>query len=369
MTRIAYVLTQDRGGPVDMTLTLAETMLQSGEFDVRVFGPPPAKGHRLLEQNFTCMAVDRKEDLAGIWRMRSMLRSWRPDVVHAHDRRAGLAVTDLGLLRCGPRAVVHTYHGVPYDVGEQWFRGEKGARPPSFYSRAILAGDAAIAARMTRTVVPSTSMVDFLRSRLRVPRRRLVHIDNGVELPDVTPVRGPVRRLLFIGNLYPVKGLMDLLDALSKPGVMPGDATLDVAGDGPERLKAETLACQPPLAGRVRFLGFRADVAELLQHHDALVLSSRIEQQPLVVAQAMGAGRPVLATRVGDVPKMLEISGAPRYLAPPGDVEALAAELVQLFANPNPAALGRELAIRARIRYAPATCAAAHAKLYESLLC
>jgi glycosyltransferase involved in cell wall biosynthesis len=367
MTRVAYVLTQDRGGPVDVTLTLAKTMIDAGEHDVRVFGPAPAGQEGMLEGHFTRVAVPRKTDVAAGRRLRAMLRSWRPDVVHAQDRRSALVVAGLGGFG-GPAVVVQTYHGVPYDISEQWFSGTAGARPPSFYSRAVLAADAVVARRLNRMIVPSSAMSEFLQSRLRVPGPKLVHIDNGIDLPRPTPHSGSVRHLIFIGNLYPVKGLLDLLNALGRPGVMPLDATLDVFGDGPVRAEAEEFAQRPPLAGRVRFHGFRPGAAEHIADYDALVLSSRIEQQPLVVAQAMGAGRPVLATRVGGVQEMLEVPGVPQYLAPPGDIDALAAELVRLFANPQPADLGTKLAAHATQRFSAGASAAAHSKLYDSLL-
>jgi glycosyltransferase involved in cell wall biosynthesis len=367
MTKIAYVLTQDRGGPVDVTVTLAKTLLETSDYDIRVFGPAPAGHDGILGEHFTRVDVRRKEDFTAVRRMRTTLRSWRPDVVHAQDRRSALVVAGFRVLR-GPQAIVWTYHGVPYDVSEQWFRGAADAVPPSLNSRAVLAGDAVVARQLKRIVVPSTAMMEFLQSRLRVPRAKLVRIDNGVHLPEATPVRGSIRRLIFIGNLHPVKGLLDLLHALRRPNVMPSDATLDVVGDGPARAEAEALARRPPLAGRVRFLGFQPRAADLIPEHDALVLSSRIEQQPLVVAQAMGAGRPVLATRVGGVPEMLELPGLPRYLAPPGNIDALAAELVRLFANTDPAELGRRLASRARDRYSPVAAAASHLNLYDSIL-
>lgn len=367
MTRIAYVLTQDRGGPVDVTFTLANALLETSNHSVRVFGPMPAGHDGLLGDHFTHVDVRRKEDLTAIRLLRSKLRAWRPDVVHAQDRRSALVVAGLGHSR-GRGAALWTYHGVPYDVSERWFTGTTRARPPSFYSRAVLAADAMVARRMKRIVVPSSAMGEFLQSRLRVPQPKLVHIDNGVDFPEATPLRGPVRRLIFIGNLHPVKGLLDLLHALRRPGVMPPDATLDVVGDGPEREDAEALARRPPLAGHVRFLGFRPGAAQLIPDHDALVLSSRIEQQPLVVAQAMAAGRPVLATRVGGVPEMLEVPGLPQYLSPPGDIDALAANLARLFANTDPAGLGRKLACRARDRYSAGVCAVAHLELYGSVL-
>jgi glycosyltransferase involved in cell wall biosynthesis len=363
MTRIAYVLTQARGGPVDVTFTLLRALLDVGGHDVRVFGPVPDGHDELLGDHFTHVEVGRKEDLAAIRRLRCVVRAWRPDVVHAQDRRAALVTSTLQR----HARTVWTYHGVPYDVRDPWCRGDDDAQAPSWYSRAVLGGDAVVARRTDRVVVPSSVMQDFLHSRLRIPLSKMHHIDNGIELPDATPLKGPIRRLAYIGNLYPAKGLSDLFAALSKPGVLPADATLDVYGDGPSRAEAEALAQQPPLRGHIRFHGFTPGAARLLPQHDALVLSSRLEQQPLVIAQAMGAGRPVLATSVGGVPEMLDIPGTATYLVRPGDIDGLADQLVRLFAETNLTELSTKLAAYARDRFSARGCAAAHLKLYDAL--
>ncbi|MFD1149942.1 glycosyltransferase family 4 protein, partial [Saccharothrix hoggarensis] len=247
---------------------------------------------------------------------RAALRAWRPDVVHAADRRAGLVAA--GLRRSGIK-VVHTYHGVPDDVAEPWFRGVPRAAGPSAYTRVVLAADAVVARAVHRTVVPAPAMGRFLTTRLRVPADRVTHIDNCVDLAHVQPPTGPVRRLVFVGLLVERKGLDVLLDALARPDVMPPDATLTVVGDGPARAAAEVRA--RALEGRVTFLGFRADVPDLLRHHDALVLPSLMEQQPLVVAEAMAAGKPVVATDTGGVADMLGAPGFASATAPaPADL-------------------------------------------------
>ncbi|MFI7673849.1 glycosyltransferase family 4 protein [Actinophytocola sp. NPDC049390] len=362
--RVAYVLTQDRGGPVDATVTLAAAVLATGDVDVRVFGPLPSRGAAPIAAHHTPVLVARKGDLRAARAARAAVRTWRPDVVHAQDRRAGLVSARLR----GGCPVVHTYHGVPDDLTEPWFRGSPDAPGPSTYSRAVLAADALLARTVTRTVVPSQAMGEFLSRRLRVPADRLAHIDNAVHLPDVRPPAGSVRRLLFAGLLVARKGLLHLLDALAVPGVMPPDAMLTVAGDGPQRDEAERSARRPELAGRVRFLGFRTDVPALLREHDALVLPSTMEQQPLVVAQAMAAGKPVVATDTGGVADMLHVPGTVSRLARPGDVAGLAARLRELFADPDPARTGGLLAARARERFAPETAARHHLRLYRELL-
>ncbi|ADJ49114.1 glycosyl transferase [Amycolatopsis mediterranei S699] len=366
MTRIAYLLTQDRGGPVDVTVRLAATLADDGH-DVRVFGPVPARGAALLDGHHEELAVTGKEDLAAAGRARAALRAWRPDVVHAQDRRAGLVIAGLRFARGARPALVQTYHGVPDDVAEPWFRGARGAAGPSAYTRTVLAADAVVARVLDRTIVPAEAMGAFLRRRLRVPAGRLVHVDNCVSAASPSPPQGPVRHLVFAGLLVERKGALDLLAALSLPGVLPPDARLTVIGDGPERAAAERAARQPPLAGRVTFLGFRPDVPALLAGADALVLPSTMEQQPLVVAEAMAAGKPVLATATGGVPAMLDVPGTPAFLAPPGDVPALADRLRALFAEPDPGRLGRLLAERAHARYRPEACARRHLDLYDQL--
>ncbi|EOD64980.1 glycosyltransferase family 4 protein [Amycolatopsis vancoresmycina] len=254
---------------------------------------------------------------------------------------------------------------MPDDVAEPWFRGDRGAAGPSAYTRTVLAADALVARVLDRTVVPAEAMGTFLRRRLRVPAGRLAHIDNCVSPAEPEPPRAPVRHLVFAGLLVERKGILDLLAALALPGVLPPDARLTVVGDGPQRADAERAAQR--LAGRVTFLGFRPDVPALLAAADALVLPSTMEQQPLVVAEAMAAGKPVLATATGGVPAMLDVPGAPAFLTPPGDVPALADRLRALFAEPDPGRLGRLLAERARTRYRPEPCARRHLALYDQL--
>ncbi|MEV7550380.1 glycosyltransferase family 4 protein [Amycolatopsis sp. NPDC089917] len=362
MNRIAYLLTQDRGGPVDVTVRLAVTLLEGG-VDVRVFGPRPARGADLLDGVHEQLLVASKQNLFAARQAGTTIREWRPDVVHAQDRRAGLVLAGLRFPGAGRPALVQTYHGVPDDVTEPWFRGGTPATGPSAYTRAVLAGDATVARILDRTVVPAEAMDRFLRRRLRVPADRLTRIDNCVEPAAELPPRGPVRHLIFIGVLVERKGILDLLAALSYPGVLPPDATLTVVGDGPQRAMAERAAQAVPLKGRVSFLGFRQDVPALMAAADALVVPSTMEQQPLVVAEAMTAGKPVVATDTGGVADML----GPTGLVPPGDVPALAGRLRTLFADPDPARTGALLAARARQRFAPELCARRHLDLYATL--
>jgi glycosyltransferase involved in cell wall biosynthesis len=355
--RVAFVLTQDRGGPVDVTVQLASELARRDGVEVRLFAPVPARGAGevagLLEES----RVEGKGAVGAIRAARRRILDWHPDVVHAQDRRSGLVCSGLR------RTVVHTYHGVPDDVPLEWLAG--AARPrPSRYTRAVLSADAAVARAVTRTIVVSPDMADVLTRRLKVPARKIVHIDNGLQLPLplALPVRGPVRRLLFVGLLVPRKGVHVLLDALADPR-LPTDLTLRIAGDGPERGALEAQARTLGLADRVEFLGFREDVPKLLGEADAFVLPSQLEQQPLVLIEALGAGLPCLATDVGGVADQLGDDGV---VVPPNSAPALADGLLSLLAS-DVTELGARAARRARDRFSIGRCADRHLELYRSL--
>lgn len=365
LRRVAFVLTQDRGGPVDVTVQLAAAVHETGSWEVRVFGPPPARDHDLVAGLHSDYRVEGKAAIGAIKAMREAIRAWRPSIVHAQDRRSGLVCAGLHAPRSSsrPMAVVHTYHGVPDDVSEPWFRSGTGPSP-SAYTRAVLAADSLVARAVSRTVVPSASMGRFLTDRLRVPAARVVHVDNGLRLPPANVPNGPVRRLLFVGLLVRRKGVHLLLDAMAA-AALPEDVTLQVAGDGPERDALAAQAARLGLQSRVHMLGFRPDVPELLHRADAFVLPSLMEQQPLVLIEALGAGKPVIATDVGGVRDMVSDVG---LLVPPADASALAAALERLTASDDASALGASAADLARRRFTVGLAAQRHQALYEQLL-
>ena len=112
-------------------------------------------------------------------------------------------------------------------------------------------------------------------------------------------------------------------------------------GDGPYRPALEQQAAELGIAERVVFAGSREDVARMLAAADVFVLPSLTEALPTVVAEAMAAGLPIVATTVGGIPEMVR-HGEAALLVPPADPEALAAAVLRLLANPRQAAaMGR----------------------------
>jgi len=128
-----------------------------------------------------------------------------------------------------------------------------------------------------------------------------------------------------IGNLLPLKGIGDFLDAAET--LLAEDEHLHAVVVGGEfqtqRAYAEEIkrrAAESPLCNRIHLVGFQADVYAWLGAMDLLLFTSHTEACPVVVLQAMAIGAPLVATRVGEVPNMIADTGAP--LVDPTDVPA-----------------------------------------------
>lgn len=129
---------------------------------------------------------------------------------------------------------------------------------------------------------------------------------------------------ITVGRLTRQKGLPHLIEAFKDLPSGPGHETvLIIVGEGEERTALEDMAAKEVPGERIRFLGRRIDVTDLLGASDAFVLSSLWEGGPLVVLEAMAAGLPVVATRVGDVSAMVK-EGETGLIVDPGDSRALA---------------------------------------------
>jgi glycosyltransferase involved in cell wall biosynthesis len=355
---VAFVLTQDRGGPVDLTVGLARELAGRPGVDVAVVGPTPVSSAGDVGDLLHPAAVPSKADVAAMAAVGRTLRGLRPDVVHAQDRRALLAVT-----AGRPGApVVGTFHGLPDAAAGAWLTaGPLAGRPVPGRAAAALAADAALCRLAAATVVPSASLAGFLRRRLHLPARRLHVIPNGVARRAPVEPR-PVRRIVAVGSFAPPKAVPVLVRAFAGVAGRHPDLTLTLVGDGDERALCEAMAAGLGVAGRVTFTGYRTDVAALLAGADAFALPSVNENLPLALLEAMATGLPCVASAVGGVPEAL---GGAGLLVRPGDHRDLAAALDRLAGDPGLAALlGRAAAARSA-RYTVDRCASAHLALYE----
>ena len=138
----------------------------------------------------------------------------------------------------------------------------------------------------------------------------------------------------FLGRLSPEKGPEVFLRAALLAQARLADAHFVFVGDGPLAASLKEQIARLKLEQRVHLAGLQRDVAGVLNEMDVLVSSSHSEAMPLAVMEAMASGLPVIATRVGGVPDMIE-QGESGWLVAPNDFSDIAARLEQVLATPG----------------------------------
>jgi glycosyltransferase involved in cell wall biosynthesis len=157
------------------------------------------------------------------------------------------------------------------------------------------------------------------------------------------PEGPPGQRLLFVGRLAAIKGVVLLLEAVAALAPRFPELRLVLVGDGPEAAALKARASDLGIAERVRFTGYLGPegVAEELARADLFVLPSFAEGVPVVLMEAMAAARPVIAPHVAGVPELVE-DGVSGFLAAPGDLQGLIGQIETVLSDPEAAhAMGR----------------------------
>ena len=298
-------------------LTLADGL--AGRFEV-VVGAPAASGllARARARGHPVKALE-PDDRHGLERW---FAHGRPALVHVH---AGIGWEGHASARAAHRAgarVIRTEH-LPYLLTDDAQRDDHRAALDDV-DRLIAVSDA----------VAESHRAAGIDNRLSV-------IANGVVLRAPARSRAALRRewalagpvMLMAGRFAAQKGHALMLDAMPAILAAQPDATLLMAGDGPLLWAVAAQVAARGLAGRVRLLGHRADLPDLMAAADVLVLPSHFEGLPLVALEAMAAGLPVIATDAPGAAELLE-HGRSGWLSPAGDAAAFAATVVEALADP-----------------------------------
>jgi glycosyltransferase involved in cell wall biosynthesis len=311
-------------------------------------------------------------DLLATLRLARLIRRERPHILHTHTAKAGTVGRVAALLAGGarPPIVLHTFHG-------HVLRGYFGPLRSRFFS--VL--ERLLAFATTVLVAVSPQVRDDLVELGVAPSKQFAVVRLGIELDErVASVdgRAETRRYLgipgnrftigWVGRMTAVKRTEDVLEALALLRDRGVEATLCLVGDGPDRAQLEQLAHELGIARDTLFLGYQEDVAPLYAAFDALVLPSGNEGTPVSVIEALAAGRPVVATRVGGIPDVVR-DGEDGFLVDPGATDELAERLARLAADGElRERLGRAGRDRVLPRYAVARLVDDIDRLYRSLL-
>lgn len=283
-------------------------------------------------------------DLSTLLNLRKMLRRLRPGLVHIHGNKAALlgltAARFAGRVPCV--VTVHNYVSINKSGGFK-------AKIASMVQRRLYGWS-------TRVIAVSDDLREGLLADKRLPATKIVTIHNGIDVArwsacqeararrSTSPAAGGGEfRLLAVGRFVEFKGHRYLLEAVSRLAAKYPGLRLDIAGDGPLREQLTAQRDESGLSGRVRFLGYVMNPGPLYSEADLLVMPSLWEGLPYTLLEVMACGCPVLATKAGGLPELVD-DGKTGLLVPPGDSEALAAGIARFIDKPT---LGPRLAAAA----------------------
>lgn len=328
--RVAQLITQDSGGPVDHAVDVAIALVGMGH-DSHLFGPAGPYVASLEEAGVTWhpLEISSTRDVTGMRAFAAGVKALGPDVLHGQDRRGGLVTRLVGAAQRRP--VVATMHGVPDNLSTLVagnIRAASPSRKVTFENLYVERGLARLP--RTRLVVPAQAIADYAEKHVHVPRERIRVVHNGV-----TPswrdlgtahhdrAQGEKVRAVWLGGMAPVKRLPHLVRAVA---LVP-DLQLRLIGDGPERPSVEHAARAS--GADVEFAGFHAAPAPYLLDADFFVLPSAAEACPMAILQAMALGLPIVASRAGGIPEIVR-HGVDGILVPTGDDGALRTALERM---------------------------------------
>lgn len=285
-----------------------------------------------MKQQFQQAGVDvhslglrKKTDITAAWRLRSLLRSIHPDILHTYLIHGNILGRIVGRLA-----------GVPTIIGSELTIGQAGR-----FGR--------IATKLTNPLtdaveVNSETGAKSVSTDLGVPQSKIEVVLPGLDLDSFgsTDQRSQTRNeigvednehlVLYVGRLRTVKGVEYGIKAFAKALEQHPNMKLVLAGEGDQRKELESLSTELGIENNVKFLGARIDLPNVLSACDSVIMPSLTEGFPRVAIEAMASSKPVIATRVGGTPEAI-IHNQSGILVPSKNIEAMANAIVNIANN------------------------------------
>lgn len=335
--RIAFVAsTFGVGGAERVTCALASRLprerFELGWFFLREAGE---LGRELLDGGE--YGVERIEshrlDPTTALKLHRHLRRWRPDIVFCMDHHNALLWGRVAAMTAGIPARVAASHSTG-------LFGRRGS---------LRASDRWLMEFTERVVALSRTHAAYLRDCERIDPGRIRVIENGIDVASfaATGAGNDTLRaelgiepgeavVIMVAALRPEKAHEALVEAAARLVAEGRSLKFLLVGDGERRTELERQVARAGLDPVIRFLGIRRDVARLLHVSDVLVLPSHdvVETLPLAVLEAMAAGVPVVASRVGSLGEVIEDGRSGRLIRPADPME-LAQAIAYILDNPQ----------------------------------
>lgn len=294
--------------------------------------------------------------------LRGLIRGFDPDLIQAHGGEA-LKYVALAFRSDRPTIVYRRIGSTPPWVGGKTRRHAHGR----------------LMRRATRVVTLSDSLRRQTIDAYGLAPEKVVTIPRGVDPRRVSPVRGrestrselriprSAKVILSLGALTREKDPLAHVEIANRVFMQRGDSVHVVAGDGPMRAELEGQIARLGIEERIRFLGNRPDVGDLLAASDVMLLASATEGMPGCLIEAGLAGVAAAAYAVGAVSEVIQ-SGTTGLVVPPGDQDALTSAILSLLSQDQVRdAMGKAARARCLERYDTRLIAPRYIALYREI--
>jgi glycosyltransferase involved in cell wall biosynthesis len=298
-------------------------------------GNPFAESIREAGTSVRTLGIERLRDRRAYRQVAEAVGSADPDVVHTQLEFSYILGSIAARRRGIPNvATLHTLEEPPR-FSRAWARNRLTAWVLRRYADRIVAvSDHARRHHLEHLRLPPAKVMTLYNG---IPTDRFrVAAGDRAEVRAEFGIPADAAVIVTVAVLRPPKGIADMLTALPEVAARVPGACYLIVGDGPARAELEDQARRQDLEGRVHFAGRRADTPRMLAAADLFVLPSHTEALPTVVAEAMAAGLPVVATRVGGTPEM--VSAETGQLVEPHRPDQLAAAVGAVLGDADGAA-------------------------------
>jgi sugar transferase (PEP-CTERM/EpsH1 system associated) len=294
-------------GHIIISLTDANNFAQSKSNQIKVY----------------CLGKKEGSDLGIHFKLYKLLRKIKPDILHTYNLTT-IEYHPISWL-AGVKGHIHAEHG--RDVGDP-----QGLNKKHNFLRKLMSNF------IHSYISVSEDLHRWLINTVDIPEKKALLIQNGIntELFNVPKTISKQLRFTIVARISLVKDHQNLLNAftlLKKQLPVEKLPQLAIVGEGDQRTKLEQF-CHEQDLDTVTFLGARDDIEQILSQTDIFVLSSIAEGIPMTILEAMSAKTPIVATRVGGIPEVVEDSKE-GFLVDKNNAEALAQGLLNYINQPE----------------------------------
>lgn len=270
-----------------------------------------------------CLGKKEGSDLGVHLKLFKLLREIKPAILHTYNLPT-IEYHPISWL-AGVKGHIHAEHG--RDIGDP-----QGVNKKHNLLRKLMASF------IQCYVSVSEDLHQWLIDTVGIPEKKALLIQNGIntEFFNVPKTKSKQLRFTIVARISPVKDHQNLLNAFTLlKEQLPADKMpkLDIVGDGEQRIQLEQY-CNEQALDTVSFLGARDDIEQILSQTDIFVLSSIAEGIPMTILEAMSARTPIVATRVGGIPEVVEDSKE-GFLVDKSNAAALAQGLLNYINHPE----------------------------------